>query len=221
MRLLAIWFGANDACVPPSAQHIPLDDFKANLEKIIDLVKSPTSKFYSPSTEIVLLTPPPINTRAREADLKSREPPREVDRKFHVTESYAEAVREVAKAKSAFLVDIFTAVWVAAGETEEGLAPLLSDGLHFTEQGYNVCSELFLRTLSQIFRLCMKRYSRSSKHLYLTCTTRTCSPCFHRKQPHNQDLRRPADYIYRWDSIDWQNPGPSLRARNPIVTETT
>lgn len=35
-------------------------------------------------------------------------------------------------------VDVWGAVWKAAGEKEEGLRPLFSDGLHFTAAGYSV-----------------------------------------------------------------------------------
>ena len=35
VRLLVIWFGANDAAVPPKEQHVPLARYKANLAKLI------------------------------------------------------------------------------------------------------------------------------------------------------------------------------------------
>src|SRR4051812_46732930 len=86
IRILSIWFGANDACVPPSRQHVPLDKFVSNLTHFIQMVHSPASDYYSPDTRILLLTPPPINHFQREDDK---------DRVFDVTAKYAQAVRDV------------------------------------------------------------------------------------------------------------------------------
>jgi len=149
IRLLLIWFGANDACIPPSPQHVPLEQFKANLSHIIDLVKSPKSRYYSPQTEILLLTPPPIDTIQRGADLRSRNPPLELDRLFEITEAYAEAVKSVAKAHSAHIVDVFGAVWDKAGRTEKGLSKYLGDGLHCTPAGYEIVYEEITKVIAR------------------------------------------------------------------------
>jgi lysophospholipase L1-like esterase len=138
IRILIIWFGANDACVPPSPQHVPLGVFKDNLSHIINLVKSPGSRYHSPNTEILLLTPPPINTFQRAADLQSRDPPLDLDRKFEVTQAYAESVKDIAKTYSVHLVDIFGAVWNKVNHDEKALSKYLGDGLHFTPAGYEV-----------------------------------------------------------------------------------
>ena len=138
IRILTVWFGANDACIPPSPQHVPLDKFKDNLSQIINLVKSPESKYYSPKTEILLLTPPPINTFQRYADLAARDPPLELDRKFEITQDYAEAVKSVAKQHSAHIVDIFGAIWNKVNHDEKALSMYLSDGLHLNSDGYQV-----------------------------------------------------------------------------------
>lgn len=149
IRMLLIWFGANDACIPPSPQHVPLEQFKANLSHIINLVKSPESKYYSPQTEILLLTPPPIDTIQRGADLGSRNPPLELDRIFEITKAYAEGVKEVAKAHSVHLVDVFDAVWDAAGHTEKGLSKYLGDGLHCTSAGYEIVYEEIIKVITK------------------------------------------------------------------------
>ncbi|KAJ8699788.1 isoamyl acetate-hydrolyzing esterase [Pleurotus ostreatus] len=74
IRLLTIWFGANDACIKPSPQHVPLDKFTENIRAIVQMITSPSSGYYSPDTKIILITPPPVNTIQRSADLSSRNP---------------------------------------------------------------------------------------------------------------------------------------------------
>lgn len=145
IRIMTIWFGANDACILPSPQHTPLGRFASNLEKFVDMVHSPESEYYSPSTRIVLMSPPPVNTYQRGADLRSRNPPLDLDREFETTKAYANAVKQVALAKRVAFVDIWTELWQAAGENESALSRYLVDGLHLNEAGYRVikrCSSL-------------------------------------------------------------------------------
>jgi lysophospholipase L1-like esterase len=149
---MTIWFGANDACIRPSPQHCPLRTFVSNLEKFVDMVHSPESEYYSPSTRIVLMSPPPVNTYQRGADLRSRNPPLDLDREFGTTKAYANAVGRVAQAKRVAFVDIWTELWQAAGEDESTLDRYLVDGLHLNEEGYRViksCSSLDAVTYSQ------------------------------------------------------------------------
>jgi len=149
IKMLLVWFGANDACIPPSPQHLPLDKYKANHHKIIDLVKSPSSQFYDPNTKIILLTPPPINTYQRGAELGSRNPPVALDRKFEVTKQYAQVVKEVAKEKGTFLVDIWQAIWDRSGREEKAMSKYLSDGVHFTPEGYEVVYDEIIKVIQE------------------------------------------------------------------------
>ena len=130
MRLATIWFGANDACLKPSPQHVPLDRFRANLHTLIERVPA--------GAAIVLIAPPPVNTYQRGADLASRDPPKELDRSFEVTKQYAEAVKEVGSEKAVPVVDVWTVLWEAVGKDERKLDQVLSDGLHLNAAGYEV-----------------------------------------------------------------------------------
>ena len=96
------------------------------------------------------MTPPPIDSAQREADLRSRNPPVELDREFEVTRSYAQAVIQVGEKTGVQVVDIWQAIWQAAGEKESGLPPLLNDGLHLTAAGYGVRSTTSQRTITLI-----------------------------------------------------------------------
>ncbi|KAJ7516622.1 hypothetical protein O6H91_22G064800 [Diphasiastrum complanatum] len=63
--LVTVFFGANDAALPDrksKAQHVPLSEYKENLQRIVSHLKG-----LSPSTRVVLITPPPIDVRGRQA----------------------------------------------------------------------------------------------------------------------------------------------------------
>lgn len=135
MRLLTIWYGANDATLPFSIQHIPLDEYKKNLSVLINLVASPDSEYYSPVTKIILISPPPFNAEQWKEHIS---PGHEMDREFENTRRYAEAVKDVGTQEGLPVVDAWQAIWDAAGREETGLPKFLSDGLHLTSEGYTV-----------------------------------------------------------------------------------
>jgi lysophospholipase L1-like esterase len=136
MRLLTIWYGANDACLPHSHQHVPLDKFTENLSTLVQMVTSPTSSWYSPVTKIVLITPPPFNPSQWNAKHKSEKD----DRTPENTAKYAQAVRDVGVKENVPVVDMFSAIMDATHEQEKELERYLSDGLHLTAEGYTVSS---------------------------------------------------------------------------------
>lgn len=88
VRLIAIFFGANDSCLPhyPSHQHVPLDKYKENLKTII----SHATVTAHQDVKILLIVPPPIDERMLKDNgfADGREAP--------VTAKYAQAAREVA-----------------------------------------------------------------------------------------------------------------------------
>jgi len=135
VRMLTIWFGANDFVVKPFPQHVPLSKFISYLTRLIHMVTSPASSRYSPITKIILITPPPVNTYQLEADMRSREPSRPLDRTFEMTQIYAEAVVDVSRAEGIPVVDAWNAIFDAAGRDERALNPILHDGLHLNTAG--------------------------------------------------------------------------------------
>jgi len=102
------------------------------------MVRSPSSEYYSPETRILLISPPPVNTYQRGADLATRDPPRTCDREFGFTRLYAEAVVKTAQEERVSVADIWTVVWEAAGKDERALSRYLLDGLHLNAEGYEV-----------------------------------------------------------------------------------
>ena len=85
------------------------------------------------------MTPPPVITEVRAANLAARNPPIALDRNFLVTKQYAEAVLDVAALEGVAVVDIWSAMFKAAGEEEQNLTQFLVDGLHPNKAGYEVC----------------------------------------------------------------------------------
>lgn len=147
IALLTIWFGANDAAIN-SPQNVPLAAFKANLTLLISLVHSPNSPYYSPATQILLITPPPVDAEKRNAELASRNPPRVPDRDAENTRRYAEAVKEVGRERGVAVVDTWTPINELA-EKEGGFERYLSDGLHLTGEGYGVVTAAITAAITE------------------------------------------------------------------------
>ncbi|KAK4053662.1 isoamyl acetate-hydrolyzing esterase [Microbotryomycetes sp. JL201] len=137
IALMTIWFGANDATLPPSPQSISLQQFKSNLREIIGLIKDPASPNYQQGAECLLITPPPVDAQVRANDLRSRDPPRQPDRDVERTRTFAEAVKEVAQELKIPVVDSWSIVNEAA-QKEGSLDRFLRDGLHLSPAGYEL-----------------------------------------------------------------------------------
>lgn len=58
MTTQTVFFGANDSSLPdaPNKQHIPLDEFKANIKAIVS-----HARIQAHAPRIILVAPPPIN----------------------------------------------------------------------------------------------------------------------------------------------------------------
>lgn len=133
VRLLTIWLGANDACIPPSPQCHPIPDFVQSMNQILDHAHAT-----SPGTKIMLLTPPPFSAAYREADLASRSPPLKLDRSFEHTRAYGEAIKELGKARQIPVLDVFRHIWEDAGKSEDKMMEYFTDGLHLNRRGYEI-----------------------------------------------------------------------------------
>ncbi|KAG8826461.1 hypothetical protein FRC18_010066 [Serendipita sp. 400] len=137
-KLLTIWFGANDACLSFSRQHVPLARYKENLQWMVRSLREQDSEYYSPSTRIIFITPPPIQEDRWAGLLADRDPPQEKDRTWEHTKAYVEAVKETANDLNVPYVDAWDALWRAAGEQQPALNMFMTDGLHLTKEGYEI-----------------------------------------------------------------------------------
>ncbi|KAE8352244.1 SGNH hydrolase-type esterase domain-containing protein [Aspergillus coremiiformis] len=154
VRFMTIFFGANDACLPGSAQHVPLHVFKENLTRII---QHPVTVAQNP--HILILTPPPVNEYQLQGFDESKgnaHPSRTAEH----TKKYAEAVREVGSSLGVPVVDVWSAFMSATGWKEgeplpgsrdlpslEKFERFFTDGLHLTADGYRVVYDAIMETI--------------------------------------------------------------------------
>lgn len=106
-----IFFGANDASLPdaPNKQHIPLDEYKANIESIIT-----HSQFVAHKPRVILVAPPPLNEHLWwPRDQASGYP--SVTRVASATKDYADAACEVGSKLNVPVVNLWKAFMEKAG----------------------------------------------------------------------------------------------------------
>jgi lysophospholipase L1-like esterase len=134
--LMTIFFGANDAALDFSPQHVPLNRFRDNLNTMIQLVKNPESKYYNPKMRLMLITPPPIN----EAQWQKRceEQGDKLNRTNESARAYANVVKEIGAEKQLVVIDIWSRLMDLTGPGKRDLAEFLFDGLHLNGNGYEV-----------------------------------------------------------------------------------
>jgi lysophospholipase L1-like esterase len=140
---LIVWFGANDAVLSDQIQHVPLATYKQNLKTILNLVRDPASPYHSPTTELILITPPPIDPPAWAAEVARKTGGQQVgvDRTTDNTRRYAEACREVAQEEGVPCVDAWSAINDQAQRIGGSLEPFMYDGLHLNSDGYRIVSK--------------------------------------------------------------------------------
>lgn len=134
VSIMTIFFGANDACLPGSAQHVPLEEYTACMKSIVQnkLVRRH-------GTRVVLIIPAPVDEYQLSND----------QRTAANTKLYADACRQVGQELKLPTVDLWSVFMKKAGwdgaskligskdcERSKVLMELLSDGLHFTSKAY-------------------------------------------------------------------------------------
>ncbi|KAI0389254.1 SGNH hydrolase [Xylariaceae sp. FL0594] len=163
IEYLIVLLGANDAClpIPTSSQGVPIDQYKANLIKILthELIQAHKPK-------ILLVTPPPLDEiKTYQGDLANGHG--EACRKAAVSAQYSETARQVAaELPGVVLVDLQKALMEKAisltpdydpsgpplGYPEGGkrgaLEQLLPDGLHLSGEAYKVFFDLVKQHIS-------------------------------------------------------------------------
>ncbi|PVI05609.1 SGNH hydrolase [Periconia macrospinosa] len=163
IRLLLIFFGANDASLPKvqNNQHVPLDEYRDNLAKII---QHPQVAAHDP--KIVLVAPPPINEYLQWNSDQSKGL-NSLSRKAPITKSYADAAVQVAENLGVPVIDLWKAFMAKAGldlstwkdgdaipgsmETEpnDALVELMYDGLHFNPAGYDILFDELIKVIGK------------------------------------------------------------------------
>ncbi|CAG8460010.1 23825_t:CDS:2 [Cetraspora pellucida] len=126
--LLTIFFGANDAAIESSIQHINIDKYKENLIHMVNLIKNPDSPYYNPETKILFITPPPLDEKSWEETCASKGD--EPNRKATITKKYAEICVETALELNVPVVNLWKII-----NDRVILRDYLTDGLHLNSLG--------------------------------------------------------------------------------------
>lgn len=131
--LVTVLLGANDANLPApinglpaeaSRQHVPLDEYVANLRAIVRAIRAVGDG----SARVLLITPPPCDDKAWHAQCVSAHGvPREAEpnRRLEVTQLYAEACARLGREDGIPTADLHSALLA-----RDDWRHLLRDGLH-------------------------------------------------------------------------------------------
>ncbi|WCJ26102.1 SGNH hydrolase-type esterase superfamily protein [Euphorbia peplus] len=139
---VTVFFGANDAALQGrtgSRQHVPLEEYKDNLRKIVLHLKK-----CSPAMLVVLISPPPIDEEGRMAFAKFSYGEKAMElpeRTNEMAGNYARQCVELANELGVPSID----VWSKMQETEGWQKKFLSDGLHLTPEGNAMVSQEVIR----------------------------------------------------------------------------
>ncbi|WVR00104.1 hypothetical protein IAU59_007246 [Kwoniella sp. CBS 9459] len=167
VRLVTIWLGTNDAALPGRKQHVPLSNFKDNMNHFLEGLTSPSSPYavsqLPEALNIVLITPTIFSPLQWEADL----PDKEKSRDLEVTRTYKDAVLELGRewkkkeqeqrdGKNGWrieTIDLWDAVVRANRGREAGpeLERFFNDGLHLTTEGYEILWSRLSKVIKEDF----------------------------------------------------------------------
>lgn len=162
IKLMTVFFGANDACLPGNSQHLPLKEYVTSLRRIINY-----KVLKRHGTKVIIIVPPPVNEHQMGKPLT---------RKAWHTACYAQAARNLGRELRIPCVDIWSAFLRETGpayqdplppppsyqfsEDDDSRIPgsielplndclqaLLVDGLHLTSRGYEILYNELVRTI--------------------------------------------------------------------------
>ncbi|KAK5708077.1 hypothetical protein LTR97_000617 [Elasticomyces elasticus] len=154
MQFLLIMFGANDARHPNTPggpdQHVPLEQFKSNVRH---MVSHPSVKAHK-DVRIILVTTPPVDEQKCLNSDQEKIPHlgQTLRRTASTTATYAQAIRDLGPELQIPVLDIHRTMLALAGHdlvseplpgsidapTNPTLQSFLSDGLHFSGEGYKL-----------------------------------------------------------------------------------
>ncbi|KAF8928792.1 hypothetical protein BGZ58_009378 [Dissophora ornata] len=140
-KLVLIALGTDDASFPRTRQHVAVDAYKDNLKSLISSIRYPESPSYSPDTQIILVTPAPMDDTMWEASLTAVN--QTLDRSNSVTKEYVDACLEVGNDLKVPVVDIWSDIQCQVDGTcelheSDQLQDYLMDGFHLRRMGNEV-----------------------------------------------------------------------------------
>ncbi|ORY02869.1 hypothetical protein K493DRAFT_254511 [Basidiobolus meristosporus CBS 931.73] len=113
------------------------------------MIRSPGSRYHSPNTRILLITPPPLDEPAWEKTCLSKG--KTLDRNAETTYSYAIGCVEVAEELNIPVVNLWRLVDDSIVEEERELCEFLVDGLHLSALGNAVLAKGILAKINAVW----------------------------------------------------------------------
>ncbi|KAF8945064.1 hypothetical protein BGZ47_003299 [Haplosporangium gracile] len=183
IKLVVIALGTDDASFPNTRHHVPLLAYKENLRTLIKTIRFPDSPNYSPDTQIILITPAPVDTEMWAASLAAVNLP--LDRSNNVTQQYAHACAEVGEELHVPVVDLWSDIDCQIQGTcnlheSNRLPDFLMDGLHLKRLGNEVLYKGVLNTVAHHY-----------PHLHPKCWPSVYPGYTESSSPNEYALKRP------------------------------
>jgi len=138
-----VFLGANDSVEPEQVQHVPIDEYTANLCEIMEFLMDAGI----PKKNLVLVPPPPCDEEAwmrfveQNYGTKLQKPAKTKER----TRKYRDACVETAVANGYKHV---AGIWE---EMEKDCSAMFCDGLHFSQIGSEVLAGVIIQQLGKQF----------------------------------------------------------------------
>ncbi|KAJ2556421.1 isoamyl acetate-hydrolyzing esterase [Coemansia sp. RSA 1933] len=159
VQLCTLFFGANDAVDPRDSRYVSLNEYSDNLEYLVNMLQDPNSDHYSPTTRIVIITPPAVGNVMSAEAFKNRGYTY-APQNNSLAQTYAEAAINVAKSRNLPYIDMWTAVeqlveavrqnatlMAGLNSDYDGYDAYLVDGLHLNSNGNELLFDLLSGTI--------------------------------------------------------------------------
>jgi len=140
-----VFLGANDSVEPDQGQHVPVDEYMANLVQILEFLKEAGI----PKENLMLVPPPPCDEDAWKKFIEERDGTQlqKPTKTKAMTKKYHDACVKTAADHG---YRHLTGVWE---KMEKDCSAMFCDGLHFSEAGSEVFANLMIHQLEQSFRI--------------------------------------------------------------------
>lgn len=144
IKMAYIFFGSNDSCLG-EIQHVPIDEYRENTLKLIDIYKQ------NGIEKIILITPALFNEELWAKNM-SEEVQKGYTRSTKDFARYAEALEQIGSELNLPVVNLNKAFTKYADEELDGKwQDLLCDGLHFSGNGYFVFFNELVKTINSAY----------------------------------------------------------------------
>jgi lysophospholipase L1-like esterase len=146
--LVLIFFGANDAALKEQDSHhyVPVELFTQNMKTLIERVQT---KYPHCGKNILIITPPPVQHEQRLAFQIQKYGDKAsgiLERTLENTGKYAAACQSVAAESNLPCLNLYDGM-----QKDPDWARLLSDGLHFSDEGHVFAGEAILNAINEHF----------------------------------------------------------------------